>query len=111
MCAGNDEKTGDCETPARRQNDEMGRYSSNKEGIAVNLSESSFGATLPAEDIERAMRWYEEKLGLTPVMDLGVSGQLYMTGGTRWLIYQTPSAGNRHQTPRGWVVPDNDGEG
>jgi hypothetical protein len=26
-------------------------------------------------------------------MDLGVSGQLYRTGGVYWLIYQTPAAG------------------
>jgi len=60
---------------------------------------------VPALDIQRAMRWYEEKLGLKPVMDLGVSGQLYRTGGVYWLIYQTPSAGTGKHTLAGWLVP------
>jgi hypothetical protein len=41
-------------------------------------------------------------------MDLGVAGQLYRTGGTNWLIYQTPSAGTARNTLAGWVVPDID---
>jgi hypothetical protein len=41
-------------------------------------------------------------------MDLGVAGQLYRTGGTNWLIYQTPSAGTAKNTLGGWVVPDID---
>ena len=40
------------------------------------------------------MRWYEEKLGLKPIMDLGVGGQLYRTGGVLWLIY--PTSVRRH---------------
>ena len=63
-------------------------------------------ASLPAHDIERAKRWYEEKLGLTPIMDLGAAGQLYRTGGTLWLLYQTPSAGTGKHTLGSWVVPD-----
>ena len=52
------------------------------------------------------MRWYEEKLGLTPIMDLGPGGQLYRTGGSLWLIYQTPSAGTGKHTLASFVVPD-----
>jgi len=72
------------------------------------LTNAPFIATLPAHDIERAMRWYQEKLGLTPLMDLGPVGQLYRTGGSQWIIYQTPSAGTGKQTLGGWVVPDLD---
>ncbi len=64
--------------------------------------------SLPAHDIERAKRWYAEKLGLTPLMDLGPAGQLYQSGGTNWLIYETPSAGTGKHTLGGWVVPDID---
>ena len=67
----------------------------------MQLSDSPLAANVPALDIQRAMRWYEEKLGLKPVMDLGVSGQLYRTGGVYWLIYQTPSAGTGKHTLAG----------
>jgi len=36
----------------------------------MQLSDAPFITSLPAHDIERAVRWYEEKLGLTPIMDL-----------------------------------------
>jgi catechol 2,3-dioxygenase-like lactoylglutathione lyase family enzyme len=74
----------------------------------MQLSDAQLFATLPAHDIQRALRWYDEKLGLKPVMDLGVSGQLYRTGGVYWLIYQTPSAGTGKHTLGGWVVPNID---
>ncbi|HEV8544815.1 MAG TPA: VOC family protein [Candidatus Limnocylindrales bacterium] len=74
----------------------------------MSLANAPLNATLPAHDIERAKRWYEEKLGVTPVMDLGVAGQLYTTGGTPWLIYQTPSAGTGKHTLAGFVVDNID---
>jgi catechol 2,3-dioxygenase-like lactoylglutathione lyase family enzyme len=74
----------------------------------MSLKDAPFFASLPAQDIERAKRWYEEKLGLTPSQDLGVAGQLYNTGGVQWLIYQTPSAGTGKHTLGGFVVPDID---
>jgi predicted enzyme related to lactoylglutathione lyase len=70
------------------------------------LTDAPLTASVPAHDIERAKRWYEEKLGLTPTQDLGPSGQLYSTGGTNWVIYQTPSAGTGKHTIAAWVVPD-----
>ncbi|HEX5824396.1 MAG TPA: VOC family protein [Candidatus Limnocylindrales bacterium] len=72
------------------------------------LADSPFFASLPAHDIERAKRWYADKLGLTPTTDLGVAGQLYATGGVQWLIYQTPSAGTAKNTLGGWAVSDID---
>ena len=74
----------------------------------MNLSDARLFATIPALDIGRAMGWYEEKLGLSPVQDLGVSGQLYQSGGVFWMIYQTPSAGTGKHTLVGWVVPNID---
>ena len=72
----------------------------------MTLADAPLVANLPAHDIERAMRWYEEKLGLTPIMDLGPGGHLYRTGGSLWLIYQTPSAGTGKHTLASFVVPD-----
>jgi predicted enzyme related to lactoylglutathione lyase len=74
----------------------------------MDLSNSRLVASIPAEDLDRAMRWYEEKLGLRPMMDLGVSGQLYQTGGVFWLIYQTAFAGTGKHTLVSWVVPSID---
>ncbi len=74
----------------------------------MQLSDAPFIASLPAHDIERAVRWYEEKLGLTPIMDLGVAGQMYRAGGSTWIVYQTPSAGTGKHTLGGWIVPDID---
>lgn len=74
----------------------------------MQFSDSPLAANLPAADIQRAMRWYDEKLGLKPVMDLRESGQLYRTGGSYWLIYQTPAAGTGKHTLAGWVVPNID---
>jgi catechol 2,3-dioxygenase-like lactoylglutathione lyase family enzyme len=72
----------------------------------MDLTAARLFANIPAHDIERAKAWYEEKLGLSPVADLGVAGQLYLTGGVYWLIYQTPSAGTGKHTLAGWAVPD-----
>lgn len=72
------------------------------------LTDAPLFASLPAHDIERAKRWYEEKLGLTPVLDTGPGGLLYRSGGSQWLIYQTPSAGTGKHTLAGWVVPNID---
>ena len=74
----------------------------------MSLKDRPMFASLPAHDIERAKRWYEEKLELTPMLDLGPGGVLYNTGGSQWLIYQTPSAGTAKQTVGGFVVPDID---
>jgi predicted enzyme related to lactoylglutathione lyase len=70
------------------------------------LTDAPLTASVPAHDIERAKRWYEEKLGVTPTQDLGPAGQLYSTGGTNWVIYQTPSAGTGKHTIAAWIVPD-----
>ena len=74
----------------------------------MDLTHAPLFANIPAHDIERAMRWYDEKLGLRPVMDLGVSGQLYESGGVFWLLYQSPAAGTGKHTVVFWVVPSVD---
>ena len=39
-----------------------------------------FFVNLAAADLERAKRWYADKLDLSPAMDLGVGGLLYVSG-------------------------------
>jgi catechol 2,3-dioxygenase-like lactoylglutathione lyase family enzyme len=74
------------------------------------LSDAPIFPTLPAHDIERAKAWYKDKLGLTPIRDLGVGGQLYSSGKALFVIYPTPFAGTGKHTLAGWVVADLDKE-
>jgi catechol 2,3-dioxygenase-like lactoylglutathione lyase family enzyme len=62
-------------------------------------------ATLPAHDIERAKRWYEEKLGLTPVSELE-QGLRYQSGGVRFEVYPSGFAGTAQNTAAGFFVDD-----
>ena len=77
-----------------------------EEENVMSLTDAPMTASLPAHDLARAMRWYDEKLGLTPVIDLGQGGQLYVSGGSRFIIYETPFAGTGKHTLAGWTVPD-----
>jgi catechol 2,3-dioxygenase-like lactoylglutathione lyase family enzyme len=64
--------------------------------------------SLPASDLERAKRWYSEKLGLDPVRELDYGDVEYETGGVRFLIYQTGLAGTNKATTASFVVDDFD---
>ena len=64
--------------------------------------------SFPASDLERAKRWYSEKLGLDPVRELDYGDVEYQTGGVRFLIYQTELAGTNAATAASFVVDDFD---
>jgi predicted enzyme related to lactoylglutathione lyase len=49
-------------------------------------------ATLPATDIERARRFYTEKLGLTAIPGAAPGHYLYRSGGTTFALYETTEA-------------------
>jgi catechol 2,3-dioxygenase-like lactoylglutathione lyase family enzyme len=71
------------------------------------LAHSKMHPVLSAVDIERARRWYAEKLGLHPIKDN--QGELiYEVDGARFLLYETPSAGTARNTVAGWDVDDLD---
>lgn len=73
---------------------------------------------LPASDLNRAARWYREKLGLEPVLHGGdpvVPGTgefdselLYDTGTARFGVYQTEHAGKNLATAARLVTDDFD---
>ena len=71
------------------------------EDVPIRLS-------FPASDLERAKRWYSEKLGLDPVRELDYGDVEYETGGVRFLIYQTELAGTNEATAASFVVDDFD---
>ena len=71
------------------------------------LAKFKMHPVLAAIDIERARRWYAEKLGLNPIQDN--QGELiYEAAGERFMIYETPSAGTAQNTVAGWDVDDLD---
>jgi len=64
--------------------------------------------SFPASDLERAKRWYSEKLHLAPVRELEYGDVEYETGGVRFLLYQTALAGTNEATAASFVVDEFD---
>ncbi|MFE7165790.1 VOC family protein [Streptomyces sp. NPDC057616] len=62
---------------------------------------------LPASDLERARRFYAEKLGLDPV-DERPGGLLYRTAGTEFVVFQSTGASPGTFTQMAWEVDDLD---
>ena len=66
--------------------------------------------TIPAADVDRAVRWYEEKLGWKPTRRSS-NGVSYGTpDDTRFVIYPSPNAGKAPQTVMGFRTSDIDGD-
>ncbi len=63
---------------------------------------------LPASDLERAKRWYSEKLGLDPVKEDEYGGVEYETAGGRFLVYLSEFAGTNKATAAGFLVENFD---
>jgi catechol 2,3-dioxygenase-like lactoylglutathione lyase family enzyme len=61
--------------------------------------------TLPTADIERAKRFYEEKLGLTPIAE-DPGGVHYRSGSSYFDLYPTQAAGIAQHTLAAWLVDD-----
>ena len=60
---------------------------------------------LPAADIARARKWYQEKLGFSPIRELG-AGLVYASGGLPFLLCETAAAGVPESTAASWIVDD-----
>ena len=72
------------------------------------LGNSQITPTIPATDIERAKKWYEEKLGLTPKEE-GPEGSRYVCGdGSTFLLYNSQFAGTAQHTVASWSLDDFD---
>ena len=65
-------------------------------------------AVLPASDLDRAKRWYSEKLGLEPVGEDDYGGVQYEAGGGTFLVYLSQFAGTNKATAAGFRVDDFD---
>jgi catechol 2,3-dioxygenase-like lactoylglutathione lyase family enzyme len=64
------------------------------------------GPTLPASDLERAKRFYTEKLGLTASREWPEGVQFECGGGTGLFLFLSPNAGKCPTTYAGWEVDD-----
>jgi catechol 2,3-dioxygenase-like lactoylglutathione lyase family enzyme len=70
------------------------------------LENATATATLPAADMERAKRWYEEKLGLKPIEDTPGGAVFEGAKGTLFAVYPTPNESRGGHTQLGFRVDD-----
>ena len=67
-------------------------------------------ATLPAADLERAKRFYAEKLGLTPERE-AAGGLFYRCGGdTEFFLFPSQGMASGSHTQAGWITDDIEAE-
>jgi catechol 2,3-dioxygenase-like lactoylglutathione lyase family enzyme len=69
------------------------------------LAESKVATRLPAQDLERARRFYSEKLGLEPAEERP-GGLLYRCGGAEFALFESAGASSGDHTQMGWEVAD-----
>jgi len=69
------------------------------------LKDHDVGAVLPAEDMERARRFYEETLGFEPE-SADPQGVMHRSGSSLFTVYPTQYAGMAQHTQVGWLVED-----
>lgn len=76
----------------------------------MSLSNANISPTIPASDMERAKKFYEEKLGLKKQSETP-AGAVYQCGGGTWFfLFPSPNAGKCPTTYAGWEVKDIDAE-
>ncbi|MGH2678278.1 MAG: VOC family protein [Actinomycetota bacterium] len=71
------------------------------------VAEWSFGVTIPAKDIDRTRKFYQDVIG-AEVLGEDPAGIFYRTGDTMFSLYQTEFAGTAQHTLRSFVVDDVD---
>jgi len=74
------------------------------------LADRPIHTTLPAADLERAKRFYSEKLGLTPESE-APGGIFYRCGGdTRSLVFPSGGTASGQHTQMSWTVDEIESE-
>ena len=69
------------------------------------LQNSSVATRLPAQDLQRAKRFYFEKLGLSPTEERP-GGARYVCGGSEFALFQSAGKPSGAHTQMGWQVED-----
>ena len=67
-------------------------------------------AYIPARDVARARRFYEDKLGFKPKQEASDGVVYEFAGGTSCFLYATPNAGTSQASQAFWQVEDIDKE-
>jgi catechol 2,3-dioxygenase-like lactoylglutathione lyase family enzyme len=70
------------------------------------LQQSPMYAYLPAKDVARARRFYEQKLGFRPKREVAGGVVYESAGGTACFLYPTPNAGTSAASQAFWQVTD-----
>ena len=70
------------------------------------LGNREVAATVAVRDLAAARRFYEEKLGLSPVHEEGEEAVTYRTGSSQLLVYRSEFAGSNQATAATWMVDD-----
>src|ERR1700730_14669288 len=76
----------------------------NRKELSHMLANCRIHSTLPATDLERARRFYAEKLGLTPVIE-EPGGLSYRCGeGSLFWLYPSQGSASGTHTQAGWLT-------
>jgi catechol 2,3-dioxygenase-like lactoylglutathione lyase family enzyme len=70
-----------------------------------SLGRGRAATRLPAQDLDRARRFYAEKLGLEPVEERA-GGLRYRVAGGEFALFQSAGAASGEHTQMGWEVDD-----
>jgi len=74
------------------------------------LQDSPLYAYFPAQNIARARRFYEDKLGFRPQQEIAGGIVYAFANGTAAFLYLTPNAGTSKASQAFWQVDDVEGE-
>jgi catechol 2,3-dioxygenase-like lactoylglutathione lyase family enzyme len=70
------------------------------------LQKSPMYSYIPVQDVARARRFYEEKLGFKPGREVAGGVTYEFAGGTACFLYPTPNAGTSKASQAFWKVDD-----
>jgi len=73
------------------------------------LSAAPIRAYIPASNVARARKFYEQTIGLRPKQEYS-GGVIYECGGTEVFMYPTPNAGTSKASQAYWQVADVEAE-
>lgn len=69
------------------------------------LADAQVSTRLPAKNLERARKFYSEKLGLEPVEERP-GGLRYQCGGSSFALFESAGSASGTHTQMGWEVDD-----
>ena len=70
------------------------------------LTDSPMYAYIPVANLERARKFYEQKIGLTPAREVAGGVAYEFANGTACFMYPTPNAGSSRASQAFWQVED-----